>query len=568
MYKAKEEDRIPSALIVLLLVSSFVLLLVFLIDYRYLPTFVVSESRQLIHDDMMQTLRVGESLGVFKAVYPFESLSLNYWGTLRFLTNVLLCINTVYLVAVCRHKEKESLLKVFIVGAVIVSVAGLVGEFYIPFNDKFWWGLDFHDKGVIACFGLNNHYGVFLSFVIPFSLFFIRSSFQQGNRRGLILWSLVYVMIFAGILVSYSRGAVLLSFIASVLTLMTFAQRPVHRFWIVLASMFGCIAILLSAPGKLKAEIVNGLNESSRWELYEKVPEITQAFFHGVGPAAYRFISTGLVVNKGEMWGIAHHSENTFFQVLQECGILNTLLIVILFFVLLYKGIKNFQKRHLSRSFSIPVFITLIIAFLHGLYDYAFGVPVYSFVIALFIGFLQKKGRRFDGSINTQKDRLLQNLSFGVPVASLFFLILLAISEKGYYKDSYEYAKNAEIEELSRLIPQQPSSWHLWYHLGRKSWLAGNHNLPFTEKCFKMAAINFPNHTELWHSLAMTRYLQGNHYEASKAYKIYYLLQADWKRKSLHQEASIYLEEYFDLQTLLQEKLNIENLQREKMREI
>ena len=112
--------------------------------------------------------------------------------------------------------------------------------------------------------------------------------------------------------------------------------------------------------------------------------------------------------------------------------------------------------------------------------------------------------------------------------------------EDKLFRDHYNYGKECSIQELAELLPQQATSWHTWYWLGKRCWEKGD--LAFAERCFKNAACYFPNHSRMWDYLAKVRYLQGKKKEAARAFRMYYLLQPEWRRKKESKQARAFFQ--------------------------
>jgi hypothetical protein len=92
---------------------------------------------------------------------------------------------------------------------------------------------------------------------------------------------------------------------------------------------------------------------------------------------------------------------------------------------------------------------------------------------------------------------------------------------------------------------------------------------PFTEECFKTAAIYFPNNKDSFINLAKIRFMRGNKKSAAKAYRMWYLMQKTSTRKKYIKEAKLYMDLTQEgVEELYHIKLSNQELSREYIRSI
>jgi hypothetical protein len=523
MLKNRRAKRLSSPQLMWPLLLLAGCLSLFLVPLEFLPIWLISAERAQIDTDMQSFLTLAFQSPLFTPFTSEARLGLNYWGTLRFLTTFLLFANVLYLVSTLRRRSKIHFTYILIGGGLIVAGAGLVGEFVYAFKEKIWWALDYDVRKPIACFGLPNHYGIFLTLFLPFCLVFAIHAWKKEAKGMFFLWVLIYILVFLGMTVSFSRGAYAIALLVSVGILFIGRGSAAQKTGAALVSFVLILLFAWMLPEKLAKEYGQGLNELTRIEIYETAPEIITDFPQGVGPLAYRFNSMSYLIGDKDRKHIAHHSESTPFQYLQEWGLFPFLLWLGLLAGFVKSAIDCYKRGKVSRRLAGPAFIALVAVALHGQYDFPYAVPIYSFTIASIAGLLLSRGEIYDSSIHSSWKCRQGWVALLLPLLSLFYISTTFFSYGDtLYRDRYSYGEKQSLQQLAELLPQQPSSWHTWYWLGRRSW--ENDNLELAEICFKQVTVAYPNHAIMWDYLARVRYLQGKKKEAAAAYRIYFLM--------------------------------------------
>ena len=569
MYHAYKADRLSHTGFIWPLLVLFLLLGVFLLPYSWLPSFVFSPERAFINSTLNETLVLGSKIGVFKEFDQQSFLSLNYWGTWRFLTTVLLFANTLYLVSVLSRPQKIKFFYVLLVGAVVIATSGLIGKYIYSQGSKLWWLWQFKPgRKVVACFINANHYGVYLAFFIPFCIAFAVKSWKAGNKAYSFCWLLLYFFFFWAITVAESRGAYILAFISSIGYFFTMKGKAMKMSGVLISFVF-VLLFAISASKRLGKEYQQGLNngDQHRLHMYETVPQMVSDFPIGLGPYAYRVTSPYYLIKDYSRSKVAHHSESIPFTFLQEWGLLPFCLWCFIMFVALKLFFDYRRNGRLSKRLLAPSIIALLVAIIEAQYDFPYEIPLYCFVVSCLAGFLQAKGQKYDVGLHRKWQKKQSLLAFLLPIVTIFF-VLIAMGKGELYKDKYAYAAKASVQQLAEILPQQPSSWHCWSLLGIKT-ISSPHYWPFTEKCFKNAAIYFPNNKDSFINLAKIRFMRGNKEGAAKAYRMWYLMQTIWLRKNKSEEAQKYMNlSEKDVESLFYIKLTNQELSREYIRSI
>ena len=352
---------------------------------------------------------------------------------------------------------------------------------------------------------------------------------------------MLYIWFFIGLWVSFSRGAYALALLVSIAILFCGRVDAAKKTVAALAAFTIILLFSWLVPERLDKEFKQDFHETGRVELYEIAPEIISSYPHGIGPLAYRFISTTYLVKDKGRRHLAHHSESTTFQYIQEWGILPFLVWLSILTAFVMIAIDCKKRGRLSRRLAAPAMIALLAAVLHGQYDFPSSIPIYCFTMACLAGLLLSKGENYDPGIHRSWKRLQSSLALLLPLSALLFYATLFYNDgEELFRDKYSYTAERSLQELAELLPQQATSWHTWMWMGKLAWKEGE--LAFSEICFENAARYFPNHSHMWDYLAKVRYLQGKPKEAARAFRMYYLMQPSWKRKKETQQAAAFFQ--------------------------
>ena len=183
--------------------------------------------------------------------------------------------------------------------------------------------------------------------------------------------------------------------------------------------------------------------------------------------------------------------------------------------------INNLQKHLISRRICLWVFASLAMIFVHGAYDYAIHIPLYTYSIAMLYGLLLTT-KHVSSSTKTSLYPLLLPSFAILTCIYIYFNFHNSIPHKA----NFTFSKNAEIEELSNNISRTPQSWHNWFFLANTvSKLESPHHSEFIERCLNQAAIHNPNNSELWRKLALYRLEMNQRSKSASAYRQFFLLQ-------------------------------------------
>ena len=506
-----------------------------------------------------------------------DILSSLFWLSLPLLLVLSLiyyitALNVLYLVTSLSQKHKKILVWTLIVWAFINSAGGIIAQTVISNSGKFWWFFDlgYSRNFVIGSFVNLNNYSAFLCLTIPFLVIFLFREYKNENWNMVLLTGLILICILAGVLLSNSRGAYVLSITAIIGSLMWLLKGGSNALKLGIFGVAGVILVLLVLfmPARLSTKLnAKGLDASMRIRLYENADNILKDMPEGLGPGGYRFAGSMYMIDSKKSLNYPSHTENEYLQVLLEWGIFPAILLIAIIIILYKKVLKNIQNKMISERLYKASSVALGIALLHGLYDVAVTVPLYGIVLCVIMGIGLRRGARYDESLDSGwKNNLRWIPAVGIIFGSFFSVYSYStFGNDIYYFQKPQYSENASIEELVENLHWSPTNWNSWSFLGDELLKTKNVKyLPVAEKCYSLAARYLPNDDKKWHKLFTVRVLLNDLQAARQAYFRYFMLQNINERMKLKPrflELFPLSDEEFD--ALIHQELTSEYLTRE-----
>ena len=518
-------------------------LLLISIGLFFCPIFPINETSATYYYSAKNLLIEGSQFAFFS---PPESTFTNTLHLDNSLSIFILIINLfplVYLCANLKHRHKLYLIYA-VVTMVLINVIAVLYQQQIRNTGGFiWWIWDSQTGKSFGSFVNPNHFGAYCAAMLSIPVCYFFKSLKTKEYKYLPLSLIVSSLLILGIMLSGSMGAYLLGIIALVISYLLTLNRknsgPVKTFFI----LFIVLIFSTLTPLQLEDEInTRGLKDDLRQKLFATVPTVAKDFPVGMGPGAYRSISPSYTGSINDS-GVFHHSENTYFQIIQEFGIPFFLVLIFLNGIYLNKIIDNVRKKKLSKYIASFCSTGLIVFICHASYDYGFHIPIYAFHIAIFYGLMLCKGQTYKENYHSKQELYLSKCFFLTP--SLLICITLYIWT--HFGDELKN-RNTVIEsaylttdDLSIRISKSPAVWHQWYFLGLKVLQEEPEDffrMDFAEKCFQKAAHYAPINKDCWYMLFMIRDQLGRDDEAQKAYGFYYKLLTD-NEKSQHKSEAM-----------------------------
>ena len=205
--------------------------------------------------------------------------------------------------------------------------------------------------------------------------------------------------------------------------------------------------------------------------------------------------------------------------------------------------IRNIQAETLSSRLQGCSIVALLAFFCHASYDYPFEIPVYSFTIAIFAGFLLTHGEHYLKGLHKPAFLKASKCMLILPLLAIVLILSLYFSAGTQYREKISFNNQAKtnLPNLVKNLAYNPSSWYNWYFISQRLL---QQNEPearqLAEFALKQAAIHHPNQSKLWKQLAFLRFQNFEFEKGSIAYRRYFLIQNEAQRKS-NEEASLFM---------------------------
>lgn len=472
-----------------------------------------------------QNRAVAETLGRAAALrllpreaYAFAATR-NRAGSLRILLTAVAMSGAAFGAARLPPSGKLRLLRVLVFLGFATACAGIAGRLRYPQGDTLWWiypvphGL----PGPLAGSVNPNHFAALLAMLAPVALCLAIGDLEQHRWLHLSGNGLALFAFGAGILLSYSRGA-LLALGASLLAVCT-ALVLRRRFVKAALLAAACAAALVAAPrlpfpavGE-RLQSLRSIRDSdsyrTRVNAWRDSLRIWRAYpLLGAGPNAFRMVypqhrttSTGAFMT---------HPENQYVQALTDTGIVGTLLAIWLVAALARRLRKERIPADGFPAVSAAVAGALVAAAAHALVEFALHIPLYAVSLCAVAG----TGLRTAAGTRRARLALVQSglaLSAAIVVSSAWM--------SGLRLDAPSVIAAASPRDVVRAVIWAPTSWHAWSALGRAvaaTQVSGAAELG--EQCLAQAAAYDPNNYRLWKALGEMRLNRKDYTGAREAF--------------------------------------------------
>ncbi|NQZ67508.1 MAG: O-antigen ligase family protein, partial [Lentisphaeria bacterium] len=381
---------------------------------------------------------------------------------------------------------------------------------------------------------------------LPLLVVVIMNAISDKNWPKLSIAGLGFISVLSGVFLSSSRGAYVLAIVAIVLTLYLFKTKSKKKSSTKSVLIILCVILFAGlTPMALEKELDSkGMDWSGREKFYKVVPDIAQDLPLGTGPGGYRFISASYLADIKHSRVIPHHSENTYFQMFLEQGMICFVLLCVMAQFYIKRGLDNNRNHKLSTRLKIAASASLLCLLAHSIYDYGFHIPAFALNIAVLMGFLMCKGETYEEDIQTENEFKFRFIPMLLPIVSLIFIavVFVKFKERIHTDERFNFAQKKSLQGLANNISRQPTSWHNWYFMGYRVLQKNDpKNLLFVEKCFKQAALYNPNYSDLWLQLAQVRKELKNKEGMQAAFTRYFLLLHPNQRKKMRIKAFSFL---------------------------
>ena len=378
---------------------------------------------------------------------------------------MLLAYVLLFLVVVQRIvdlRDIERLLKWVAISVVVMAVLGLVQ--YLVGNGKFLWIYEHPfrttESAAKGSFANQNHFAHFLALGLGPLLWWLWTGYSGPNRRQrrrLIEWNSVKspginlnwiipfgvgVVGLAGLL-TYSRGGVLVIFVAACLTVSIYVTRSImHRGALLAIGATGvvvCTALAIHGYDALCAQL-DTLRISSVEEFAEQLKRtrIWSANFaafqdfplFGTGVGSHRFVYPIYFPHASNVEFT--HSESGYIQVLLETGLAGILLLVVGICYCIYWSFRTvyFSPSGRMTACAGALASSLTISLLHSIVDFVWYMTACMGLTVILVGCLCRLNQMFTSE---EKNRSYRSWNFTRPVGVTIVAVVVTISSGMMY---------------------------------------------------------------------------------------------------------------------------------------
>ncbi len=427
-----------------------------------------------------------------------------------------------------QRRRRQTLL--FLAGTgFLIAALGYASQHPFPQEKTIWWLFNIPHGRPVGCFLNRNHFGGFLAMLLPVPAMLFAREVSLRRRKSLLAVFLIFIatMSFA-LIMSLSRGAWIAG---SASMIITFGYLWIKRgrsavIPIVLMSLLIAITLRLSATESARQRFEEFRQDTTK-------PQITLRFQTWRDSlrvmAAYPLLGTGL--NAFEMVIPRHrstttrksisHAENEYLQLPCELGAAG-----ILVFGLLVAGIyrwASINSRKIPDEADFPwhraIMLGSTAALLsHSFFDFVIRSPLYLLTYVAVICCCAGPGispiRQNQSSHRTIKLISIWTGALFVIAATCFFNRQISCH------DSSDWLETASSSDLCEALEWAPTSWQIWYHLGRNAIMAGDkESRTFGEQCISQALHYDPANYRVWKELCLVRLSLGDRHGARQAFR-------------------------------------------------
>ena len=348
-------------------------------------------------------------LSLFFAVNKYESMI----G----LSKYLIIITSVYALSILMKNIKPTSFFILIISLLFIETTKVLYEFYKLY--------DFQAPKVrhpyYAGFAANVNVTAFsILFKLPFLVFLIQK--ETLSRFIKILLILLLSCSFFGILICFSRGALIAFIISAALYIIYFFifrfkrinywYKKVGMMLIALIFTFGFYSFLFqnAQNSNLGNRITSFDLKDSTSSINFRITYFKNAFqamldqpFTGFGIENWKIVSIKYVKEKMQFYEVPYHAHNDFLQIGAETGIIGFLSYIFIFLYIFYKLIKQiFQedKIHFDKDKYLPFILCILIYCFDSSINFPRARPVNVINLSLVIGFLMSKNFKLDAHEN------------------------------------------------------------------------------------------------------------------------------------------------------------------------
>ena len=511
-----------------------------------LPEILDSLTGQVRRDQNALVRSELSEAGAIGIIAPFNQnfgLSRNRCGTLRMVLFVVSVFSAVGLSSCLTNVWKIRYLQFLVLLVSVVALLGFIGQHIKPQKSTLWWFINVPNKNPVACFVNYNLFSGFLILLCPSSLILCTEYLAKRKvKLGLINLSCFLIMTLA-VSGAMSRGALIAYFFSLIIVILLIVSSRQRAQGLIICSL-GCIIIIgigVMLGGQFEKRMRGLKHPETDYSVKERLSLWKDSIklwrdFPLLGTGANAFRSVFPKYKSLEVPKSFNYAVNTYIQLFVEAGIFGFLLFVGLLGGYTIKVWKRFRDRIENKRLIICVVGAITAAMLHAAVDMAPYIPLYSIVLGSMAGLAlgpfqnnknvhSRRDYRVDayphGKLASLRPsgakamRMVATFSL-IIVVSIFFIYKLSIDQL----DKNSYITSASPQVLAGALVYAPTSWQIWYHLGRYGlFLQDKKSKQFGERCLTHATFYNPNDYRIWEALGKVRRRLQDNDGAINAYK-------------------------------------------------
>lgn len=286
---------------------------------------------------LLKPILLFSTIGLFSLAINFVNLTLNeFFVSFLYLARWIL-YSSIYFILVTRDREFIKKFKyLLIVPICTVLIVGLVQFFFYPsLRNLFYLGWDEHLYRLFSSFLDPNFAGAFLVISLIYLIYLSWQSYIKKKRNIFIFTSILSVISFISVYLTYSRSALIMLLVS--LTVFLVLIKKVRLLILVLITF---VVLIFLSPKAFQTEGTNIFRIFSSQERVKSaqvaVKIIGENPIFGVGFNAYRYAQNKYANLNDSKWETTHSgagTDNSFLFVLATAGIVG----FVVYIYLIYK---------------------------------------------------------------------------------------------------------------------------------------------------------------------------------------------------------------------------------------
>ncbi|MBI2621721.1 MAG: O-antigen ligase family protein [Candidatus Levybacteria bacterium] len=297
--------------------------------------------------EIKKPIAIFSSIGIISLVINFTNFNIEQiFISLLYLIRWILYACIYFVIVDTSKSYKNNLMRYMFLSGVLVIVLGFIQFFFYPnLKNLYYLGFDEHMHRLFSTFLDPNYAGTF--FVLFFVFIFVLRDKLFGNKKSLSY--LVLVINFIAIVLTFSRGAILMFIVCVVI------YSALTRKWKLTAGvicLFALIFFVLSPIFYIEnTNLLRFASTEARIDSSKRALEIFQKNPMGVGFNTYRFAREKYEKTEWTGFGPSHSGagvDNSFVLILVTTGLLGLMSYVYLLYKLFKLGFAGLKKNKIS----------------------------------------------------------------------------------------------------------------------------------------------------------------------------------------------------------------------------